>query len=49
MKRVDQWELVILVAKHVFGAQGMNVSSFRVANALDKLARIARTLDRLNE
>lgn len=47
--RVDAWETVAIVAKHVYGKQGLAVSAFRIAESLDRLARIGRTLHRLYE
>lgn len=53
MKRVDQWETVIAIAMHVQATPVRNRAkripvhnAFRIANALDKLARLARTLTR---
>lgn len=53
MKRVDQWEVVAAVARHVSETRPTSgkthcASAYRIALDLDKLARIARSLDRLN-
>ena len=42
MRRVDMWECIIAVSR----ASNRKLSSYRVAAALDKLARIAKTLTR---
>jgi hypothetical protein len=47
MSRVDTWWTIASVAAHV--AKVGPRSAFSVADALDKLARIARTLHRLGE
>ena len=55
MRRVDQWELVISVARHArqdfcsTSGEYYGQSAYRIAGSLDKLARIARTLHRLYE
>ena len=52
MKRVDTWECVIAVARVASSKATKghhHLSSYRIAAALDKLARLARTLHRYYE
>jgi hypothetical protein len=50
MSRVDTWWTIVAVAAHVArSGWGNSKSANSVAAALDKLARIARTLHRLDE
>lgn len=47
IRRVDQWETVAAVAVHT--ARLTSLSSYAIADRLDRLARIGRTLHRLYE
>lgn len=57
MRRIDQWEVIAAVARHVDSTRkkirgnkvGHRLSAYSIASDLDKLARIARTLHRLYE